>query len=311
MKKVFLLFFLFVLFSKSKSIAQYYYYNDKYYENETLFEVGGSFGFMNCLTDLGGGKGEGSKFIKDLNWKNFKPCYGAFASVTLKNTLGIRLEYTRGDVEAYDSILSDVKTSTVGRYERYLNFKSEISEFSLVAEVHPLNFFDWGETGPPKFSPYILAGFGFFSFKPQGYINNGWVDLEPLRLEGQGFAEYKERDRYELSQFNIPLGIGVKYELSSLLTLRGELMYRILFTDYLDDVSQRKFIDPALFNNYLSPDNAVLASQLFNRRYEIDPIYTPKPNDVRGNPDNNDSYFSFNIKLGIAFGREEIKNRAN
>ena len=47
--------------------AQYYFYNDSYYDSPVLFEVGGSLAIMNSLTDIGGKKGIGKKFIKDLN----------------------------------------------------------------------------------------------------------------------------------------------------------------------------------------------------------------------------------------------------
>ena len=35
--------------------------------NYLLFEIGGSIGLMNCLTDIGGNKGLGKKSIKDIN----------------------------------------------------------------------------------------------------------------------------------------------------------------------------------------------------------------------------------------------------
>jgi len=31
--------------------AQYYFYNGEYYENDLIFEIGGSVGGMNCFTD--------------------------------------------------------------------------------------------------------------------------------------------------------------------------------------------------------------------------------------------------------------------
>jgi hypothetical protein len=49
----------------------------------------------------------------------------------------------------------------------------------------------------------------------------------------------KEGWNYKLIQTNIPLGGGIKYEPSALLNLRLEGVYRILMTDYLDDVSKR------------------------------------------------------------------------
>jgi len=42
--------------------AQYYFYNDKYYDNAVVLEIGGTFGVMNSLTDLGGKKGIGKKW---------------------------------------------------------------------------------------------------------------------------------------------------------------------------------------------------------------------------------------------------------
>ncbi len=59
------------LFNQSLK-AQYYYYNNKYYENAVVFEIGAAGGVMNALTDLGGKRGIGKNFIKDLRWKTTK-----------------------------------------------------------------------------------------------------------------------------------------------------------------------------------------------------------------------------------------------
>ena len=50
---------LLTLFSKNAS-AQYYFYDENYYDQAILIEVGGSIGAMNCLTDLGGKSGIGA-----------------------------------------------------------------------------------------------------------------------------------------------------------------------------------------------------------------------------------------------------------
>lgn len=44
--------------------AQYYYYNNKYYDNAVVMELGVSGGMMNALTDLGGKKGIGKTLLK-------------------------------------------------------------------------------------------------------------------------------------------------------------------------------------------------------------------------------------------------------
>lgn len=284
--------------------AQYYYYNNKYYDNAVVFELGGSFGVMNSLTDIGGRKGVGKKFIKDLNWKNAKPSFGLYVLANYRNMLGFRLEGTFGEVGAYDSILKSVKESTFGRYERNLSFKSKISDFQFGVEVHPLFFKDYDDEEPPSLSPYLVAGVGLFSFDPQAYLNGQWYSLQPLHTEGEGFAEYPDRKNYKLTQVNFAAGIGLRYEINSMFNARLELNHRFLTTDYLDDVSQENYIDPALFYNYLSPNRAAIAQQLADRRSELNSNEITNINDQRGNPKNNDAYFTIQLKVGVTLGRQ-------
>jgi Domain of unknown function (DUF6089) len=303
--------FFLLLFAVQKTTAQYYFYNDKYYDKPIVYEIGGSIGIMNCLTDLGGNKGNGKKFIKDLNFGNTQFAGSIYLSTIYKNAIALRLEGTYGQVKAYDSILKNVKASTTGRYERNLSFRSSITEFMAVLELHPLFMFrkyedDAGSIEAPRCSPYVVAGIGYFSFNPQAKLLNNWIDLQPLHTEGQGFAEYPDKKPYKLQQLNIPVGVGIKYELSPMLNLRAECMYRILTTDYLDDVSTT-YIDQNLFTNYLTGNKLTNALKLHDRRYELDPTSITTEGGGRGNPKNNDAYFTFNFKIGLIFGRERIR----
>ncbi|MFN8245641.1 MAG: hypothetical protein U0T56_04550 [Ferruginibacter sp.] len=291
----------------NRADAQYYFYDDSYYDSPLLFEVGASVGAMNCFTDLGGKKGIGKRFIKDLNLGKTEMAMGAYFSVMYKYAIGLRLEASFGKVGAYDSILAKVPTTDIARarYNRNLHFRSNITEFSLMAEMHPLFMFidwSWREQEPPRYSPYLLAGIGYYSFNPQAQLGRRWVDLQPLSTEGQGFPEYPDRQVYKLKQINFPVGIGVKYELSSILNLRGEFVYRILNTDYLDDVSTT-YIDPQAFLNNLPANTAATAIELSDRqRNKI-----TGPGGKRGSPAEKDSYFTFNLKLGLMIGRERIR----
>jgi hypothetical protein len=295
-------------FLTEKAVAQYYFYDNNYYDNPVVFELGGSVGIMNCLTDLGGKKGIGKKFVKDINFGNTQLAGSVSLSAIYKNAVAFRLEGTFGQVKAYDSILKKVKTSTFGRYERNLSFRSNITEFMAAAEIHPLFIFKKYDADDelPRYSPYLMAGVGFFSFNPQANLLNRWVDLQPLSTEGQGFAEYANRKPYKLNQVSIPLGLGVKYELSPMLNLRAEAVYRILSTDYLDDVSTT-YIDPTVYSNYFSATKLTNALLLNDRQYELDPTHITNGGDQRGNAENNDAYFTFNIKIGLLFGRERIR----
>ncbi|HEX2683939.1 MAG TPA: hypothetical protein VHL77_08395 [Ferruginibacter sp.] len=310
MKKATILFSVILLFAGSvqKASAQYYFYDNKYYDSPVMFEIGASVGAMNCLTDLGGRKGIGKKFIKDLNLGKTTVCPSVYLTAMYQYMIAVRLEATFGQVKADDKVLAKVKETTFGRYERNLSFRSKITDFMLGFEFHPLYIFGSNkeDKDPPMFSPYLLAGVGFFSFKPQAQLGNKWVDLQPLSTEGQGFAEYPDRKPYKLNQINIPLGIGVKYDLSPTLNLRAEFVYRILNTDYLDDAST-EYIDPTLYANYFTGAKLTNALLLNDRQYELDPSHVTNPGDQRGNPKNNDAFFSFNFKLGYSFGREKIK----
>ncbi|GAB2828997.1 hypothetical protein [Ferruginibacter profundus] len=297
---------LLLLCSAQKTSAQYYFYDNNYYDNPVVYEMGASVGVMNCLTDLGGKKGIGKKFIKDLNFGNTQFAGGLFLNALYKNAVAIRLEGTFGQVKAYDSILKSVKTSTNGRYERNLSFRSNITEFSVLAEIHPLFIFKkYDENSTvPRCSPYLAAGIGFYSFNPQAKLLNRWVDLQPLSTEGQGFAEYPNRKPYSLHQVNIPVGVGAKYELSPMINLRAEILYRILSTDYLDDVST-SYVDPNLFANYFTGTKLTNALLLNDRQYELDPTHITGDGDQRGNSKNNDAYFTFNLKVSLVLGREK------
>ncbi|MEO6548708.1 MAG: hypothetical protein ABIN94_11935 [Ferruginibacter sp.] len=300
-----------------KLSAQFYFFDNEHYDTHLLFEAGGTVGAMNCLSDIGGRKGKGAPFLKDLNTGNTHLNGGFYLSAIYKYAVALRLEGIVGRVSAYDSILKDVEKTTEGRYQRNLNFRSNISEVSLVAEFHirfilrsflfedDLNVDD----EPPRLSPYFAAGIGFYSFNPQGKVGNNWIDLQPLSLEGQGFAEYPNRKPYKLAQFNLIVGGGLKYELTSNISLRTELLYRTLSTDYLDDVSWR-YINRNLFQKYFTGKQLQNALDLSSND-RVNPggptgVYRKTEGGRRGVTTNNDAYFTLNFKVGYVFGRERI-----
>ena len=309
MKRIISLLVLSILLTaySNNASAQYYFYNDTYYDSPILFEAGVSVGAMNCLTDIGGNKGIGKKFVKDLNLGKTSFCGGVFLNMMYKNAVALRLEGTFGKVSANDNVLENVNPLDIAktRYNRNVNFRSKITEFSLITELHPLFIFfnyDDGESDPPRLSPYLLGGVGYFSFNPQEDYNGNWIDLQPLSTEGEGFKEYPDKKVYKLQQINFPVGAGIKYELSDLVNLRGEFVYRVLNTDYLDDVSTT-YIDPAVYPEYFTGTKLANAIALSDRQ-----IYKATgPGGKRGSPKQKDAFFSFNIKLSLTIGRQKIR----
>ena len=298
-----LIYFLLLIGWYQPAASQYYFYNNTYLDPPVILEAGISIGAMNCFTDLAGNKGAGKPFIKDLNIKNTQFCGGAYVHAFYNYIWGFRLEFSLGKLTAADSILKNDKSDAGYRYKRNLHFRTTITEVTAVAEFHFLaQLKQNSQDFIPLASPYLLAGVGIFHFNPEACINNNWVLLQPLHTEGQGFKEYPNRPDYKLTQFNFPIGLGVRYELSALLNLRLEIIHRILLTDYLDDVSTQ-YIDPSLFHQYLSAGQAALAQKLADRRSELlnSPAYLP--GQRRGDPSNKDSFLSINVKLGLVLNR--------
>lgn len=290
------------------SKSQFYFYDNEYFDKPIMFELGGSFAFFNCLTDLGGKKGIGKRFIKDLNLKNTQIGGSAYLTATYMNAVALRLEGSYGQIKAYDSILKPVAPTTFGRYERNLSFRSTILEGCLLIELHPLFIFrKFGSDEPvPRISPYIVGGIGYFHFDPEAKLYNTYLRLQPLSLEGQGFSEYPDVPVYKLNQVNFPVGAGIKYDLSRSFSMRMELLYRILKTDYLDDAHSFDFVDPLVFANYLTGPRLANAILLYDRRRELNPSSSTL-GQQRANPKDNDAYFTLNIKMGLTFGREKSR----
>jgi hypothetical protein len=307
MKKIFLaVSFVFVLLTSTKTAsAQYYFFDDTYFDKPVLYEAGISAGAMNCLTDLGGKKGIGKKFIKDLNTGYTHFSGGIFFSASYKNMFSMRLEGTFGEISGDDKVLIGITDIAKQRYNRNQSFKSSITDVTLMLEAHPLFIFvDWlaKDKTAPRYSPYIVGGIGYFSFNPQTKLGNRYVDLQPLHTEGQGFAEYPDRKEYKLNQLMIPLGAGVKYELSPLINLRGEFLYRKTFTDYVDDVSTT-YIDPALFSKYLTGGRLTNALAIYDKQR----IPIAGVDGKRGTATNNDGYFTASLKISVVIGRDRIR----
>src|SRR5678816_3436431 len=125
--------------------AQFYFYNNRYYDQDFLFESGFSAGLMNALTDLGG-----SSAASDLNLCNNQFCAGAYGLVHYRGMISLQLQFTHGNIKAFDSVLRNRNDPPTGRYERNLSFETAINELSLCFQFYPFNIF-WQTEKPPIF----------------------------------------------------------------------------------------------------------------------------------------------------------------
>lgn len=220
---------------------------------------------------------------------------GAFLyRYNFNDRLAIRAQGFMGMVQADDAV-------SKANLERNLNFKSRIIEGSIQAEVNFLRYF----IGSIKhrITPYMYGGVGFFTFKPQGFVNENWVELKPLHTEGQNTGRDRP-DEYDLVSVCIPFGIGVKYSLNKYVGLGLEWGMRKTLTDYLDDVSRTYYMD--LASNPNAPNtNEILAS---------DPNKSHMDGMKRGNSKDKDWYsfagLTVTVKLS-SLKKERCLNQQN
>ncbi|MEO6733330.1 MAG: hypothetical protein ABIN01_19055 [Ferruginibacter sp.] len=285
-------------------------------------EAGVNFGPTFFLGDLGGHRGIGTTFIKDVNMQLTKMMKGAFISIYPTEWLGFRVAAQYTYLEGRDNLIVNNGGLELYRKERNLDFKSNLFEAYAAIEIFPLQLFNINsEDYDPIFQPYGFIGAGMFRYNPKGSLtdrqgNVTWHELHPLRTEGQGFGEYPLVKQYSLTQLNMPMGGGIKYKLSERVSTALELLYRKTFTDYIDDLST-DYVDPALFDKYLLPADAVIAKQIYDKTYVgfVPGSSRFTPGAQRGNVKQNDAYFSFVLKLGIQLGNiynsDRERNMAN
>src|SRR5258705_569557 len=141
----------------------------------------------------------------DLNPNSFTLGRSKFAIVaTIRKPLNrwftLRAGRNYGHLEAAD------------RYNRNYLQSRNLSFHSTIKEAHAgleLNLLDITKT---HFTTYLFGGIAVFHFNPWAFDNSGQQTyLQPLSTEGQAMPEFPTQKTYNLTQFALPFGIGVKY----------------------------------------------------------------------------------------------------
>ncbi|MEP6675672.1 MAG: DUF6089 family protein, partial [Ferruginibacter sp.] len=190
-----------------------------------------------------------------------KPALGIFFRKQFGNYTGLRISAHYAQVG-----YSDVYSKNNYQKTRNLSFNSNIWELAVQGDF---NFFKFLPGNPNYlFTPYVTLGAGVFSYDPYAYLNGQKVFLRPLGTEGQN-TKYLGRKPYSTMALCIPIGAGIKYNITDKLNLTFEIAHRLTSTDYLDDVSSTY---AGLANFPVLPNgNPSTAALLQDRSYEIDP----------------------------------------
>lgn len=222
-----------------------------------------------------------------LQQSNF--AFGAGIKYDITPHFAARLAYTHATIEG-----DDKKSSDPALQARNLSFISRINEGSLLFEYTPLNMEDY------LISPFIYGGVAVFHFNPYAYDSIGnKVYLKPLSTEGEGLAA--DRKPYNLTQFAIPVGVGIKFRINDNTVLAYELSARKTFTDYLDDVSTTYFDQATLAA--ARGQKAVEMAYRGNELKNGNPNY-PDQGAIRGGSKYKDWYYftGFTLYIGIGGG---------
>ena len=151
-------------------------------------------------------------------------------------TFGLGLRYAISPAFAvsanalYARLRADDANDTPDRQSRNYAFRTNLYEFSLRGEWHPLAAKDQEEalTDYPVWSPYLFGGVGFAAYSPNPDFRGD--------MESPGIAE--DLNQNENSTLVIPFGIGVRMELNKTTSLGFEYGFRTTRSDYLDGISQ-------------------------------------------------------------------------
>lgn len=190
-----------------------------------------------------------------------KPAFGVFFRKQFNNYLGMRISAHYAQVG-----YSDIYSKNAYQQRRNLSFNSNIWELAVHGDF---NFFKFMPNDPNYiFTPFMSLGVGVFSYDPYAMLEGRKAFLRPLGTEGQNKG-YKGRKPYNTMALCIPIGVGVKYNLTEKINLSFEIGHRITTTDYMDDVSTT-YAGADKFD--LLPNGQPGTARLLqDRSYEIDP----------------------------------------
>ncbi len=264
------------------------------------YEIIGGIGPTFFLGELGGRNQVGTQSLLDLDFRSTR--FGGHIGMRyfLMERLAIQTTFAANIISGYDEL-----TNEFYRQDRNLHFRSPIYELSVRLEYkirkekagHRYDLRGVRGLRASKFVAYAFVGLGGFYFNPKAKIEDTWVALQPIGTEGQNFME--TRKPYSRISVSIPLGIQFKYLANRYWAFSFEIGPRILFTDYVDDVSTT-YVNPDLVAEYDNtvPDNVAryASDPRYSAELDINGLHTNANgnysfyNSQRGDPYDNDSY---------------------
>lgn len=180
---------------------------------------------------LGGANYGGDLVQPDMfTLKETKPALGLFLRYPINPQWGLRANLSHAKISGDDRNYQDPQW----RQERAFHFKSSLTELALLLEWSPLEkrSFAPNSSYNRRISPYLFAGLGGVFFDPKTDFSQNKLDQLAEQIEADQGGNFTN------AQFTIPMGMGIKANISDRLVVGLEGGIRPGFTDYLDGVSQ-------------------------------------------------------------------------
>ncbi len=301
-----------MIFLSSAASAQYFNGQNTFWKTQKQ-SIGFGLGVSNFLGELGGRNQVGSDFIYDLEWSQTRPALFINYRYQFATRLYAKAQFNYSIIGGNDAL-----TEEIFRRNRNLSFRSSVFELTGQVEFEVVQFsnktrYNRVATARNHSSAfYLSAGLGGARFNPKGNFDGQWYALRPYGTEGQ--KQEGGPSQYSLFTVVIPLGIGFRYELNQEWTIGAELVHRITFTDYMDDVST-VYYD----NDLIAQTQGELAAHFADPSlgYYVDesgneiPLNSTFTGAQRGDPSDNDAYFTFtfNAYYKIHSGYKRGKGR--
>lgn len=291
------------------SFAQFFGGRPDYWKNNR-HSLGFGLGAANFLGELGGRDQVGSDFIYDLNLSETRPALQFLYRYQFASRFFAKAQLAFGYIGGNDAL-----TEEIFRRNRNLHFRSSITELSIQGEfivwdLTPKGRYNIRSQGAfkPPLHFYVSAGVGVTAFNPKANVDGQWYALRDMGTEGQGLPGGAEK--YSLFTVVLPMGAGVRWELNRQWSIGLEIVHRITFTDYMDDVSTVYFDNDLIRDNY-GEMAAFLADPSLG--YYVDesgreiPLNSTFTGAQRGDPNDNDAYMTGSVTMYYKVAQKRFK----
>ncbi len=233
--------------------------------------------------ELGGWLG-GAYYFGDLRTRFDLSRPGPAGGVIFRYNFDSRINFKAGISFARVGA-DDADSDSAYERARNLSFRSNIWDFAAQLDF---NFMPYVHGDKEKWhSPYLLLGLSLYHFNPKATLEGQDYVLRDFGTEGQ-----RPGEEYGLYQPALVYGFGYKFDISTAWSINVELSNRLLYTDYIDDVSG---VYPDL--DVLEASRGSVARALSDRSGENNIFGFGETGKQRGNSRKNDSIHLLGISL--------------